>query len=194
MSEIKMNDSIIVVERDNSEIWKNLSSLERTPILKYHGFDCVTRWPMIDKLFNEGLQDFGITTDLASSGDLEKIIRYVDLFKKNFRKELEILLLSFNKTPERDNANKFLGYDAGVICSGEDPIFFSSILNELRMSGNGYIKNYVSLLNKNYLFNKEQDAVAYLAAREMAVSNGATEYMETAFHTSEFTYCTIHKL
>ncbi|RFM30121.1 hypothetical protein DXN05_03870 [Deminuibacter soli] len=182
---------LLVIERDNTNVWSSLAHTQREKMFRYKGFSGM-QWPLYEEWSKAGKILFEITNDLGSYADKEAIISYTIALKAAFKKEFDLLLL--NPTKEKQDPHiLFRGYDVGILEEFEEPIFFSGILNEIRENGNPNLIKLQSYLNENYLFSTAQQCEAYLSARHEAEMRHELSYIETAYNTSQFAAFSIYE-
>lgn len=159
-----------VIERDQN-IWQNLSEDIRKDILRYRGFDGI---------------------NLRTSEDVNNI---PELLKDTNlkREDVELILIeSVTLPPSTETRFRFLGFDVGIIKEYDEYVFFSGILNEIHLKGNPGLESLVQKLNKNYLFDSQEDCNEYLTLRDQALDMGNANFLETAYETNQFQCCRIY--
>ncbi len=177
---------LIVVERNNEALWKNLDATIRQKILKYQGFDG-NPWPLYkewNQKENSNLS-FQLYNSLGAFEDLKQILNYY----KKVKNILNVKLISVEYPKNISNSNinfDFKGYDIGIKEEYEEPIFFSAILNEIRKNANFHFAEAEKKLNNNYLFSNINDCNLFLQAREVALKNHESEFIETAYQTNQY--------
>ena len=180
---------ILIIERDTANIWKNLDIDIRNKILSYRGFSGI-HWPFFDewKRENKNKEVFNLYNGTARLSDLDRIVDYYKWVKNRTTEIVDLLAISFTDTILDFSFKnfKFIGYDIGVIDEYEEPIYFSAILNEIRVNGNSNFKDVERKLNGKYLFDNKEDCFEYLNAREKAFKEGETIYIETAYETNQY--------
>ena len=149
------------------DIWKELPAQERQLLLKYNGFDL------------EHIIDC-------------KDIHGIDLTLSN--KDSYVIYINENNKEFNDKRFNFIGYDCGILKEYGEYIFYSVIVNEIRVSGNDYIKSYHKKLNDYYLFNNKKDIISYLEKRKEAIDNDNISGLETAYSHKDINFFEIYLL
>jgi hypothetical protein len=165
----------IITLRDTT-LWSNLSPQEQTILLRYRGFN---HSPLSDN----DILPFDLEPKLTKN--LKSILEnYQNVRRATILCDL-LWLTTDVKSTIQDSDFIFLGFDVGILEEHGEPIFFSGILNELRPSGNSYIRHLVQSLNANYLFSNLEDCTNFLAARDKALKH-QPDFLETAYETSQY--------
>lgn len=189
----KMERGLLLIERDSEHIWRNLPGEERETLLKYRGFDSLLRWEV------ESTPLLKLDRGLASMADYEKVRMFYEDKKLATNSQVDLLIVERIKTSGLKNNLldnfSFIGCDVGVLEEFNEPIFFSLILNELRINGNRYLRNVISKLNKKYLFDTVDDCLLFLKLREDALSDKEIVGLETSYTNRdiEITNIYLHK-
>ncbi|NSL90508.1 hypothetical protein ECE50_027035 [Chitinophaga sp. Mgbs1] len=187
---MKTANSILVVERDYSNTWRNLPFPVRKKILGYKGFDGI-RWPLYEEWQAAGRVSFSVHNEAGQYTALEEVTDYVTHLRIDLNKDPDILVL--NADPAASAELIFLGFDVGVLEEAGSPVFFSGILNEIRADGNPALQQLPANLNRYYLFNTEEQCREYLRLRQAAEQTEDTTFIETAYSSEEFSIVAIYQ-
>ncbi len=172
-------EGLTCISPNPSRVWVNLPEEERKEIIRYRGFDFIAWfWIEEEKKVEHYKNKFG----LLPLHKIELVKSYLCMLKNNHPYSYAIYLtndLSFNATDYLEL--EFIGFDIGVACEGNDPVFFSGIVNEIRSSGNLMFRELTSNLNDSYLFDDAEICHEYLRIRNSLFESGDLNFIEDAY-------------
>ena len=189
-----VKEKLLVLEINPNNWWTNLPSDERQQLTSYKGVQYINNfWPYIEN-YRELFEIKDWVVDYIS---LPEVLQYYKKIKIPSNDNLCLVLMTKNITINKYEKFNFLGFDIVKLYEHGDPMFFSSIINELRPNGNEFIKKFTEELNQYYLFHEYNTCKEYLEKREEAITNNIKDYLEYGIRSSDFVilqiYCYIDK-
>lgn len=176
---MQLIEGLSCISKNPDHIWKNLPKKERKKLLEYRGIDSHT-WFWVEK-FQEELQVNSL--DLVSLKDIVKVKQYLGkILKKHPYSYVIFLTNDLSKVVAPENL-MLIGYDVGVSMEYNEPLFFSGIFNEIRLTGNSDLKILSDKLNQYYLFDNANDGNSYINIRKKMFRNNNFDLIETAYET-----------
>lgn len=166
----------LIIKREPESIWRHLPESERSPIIRYRGFDGRDKWPL-----DQTGDAIILECEMAPVRQLRSVLDYYARARREHGDLVDLLLLAGGGQAIQAEGFAFIGFDAGLLAEDEVPVYFSVVLNEVRTQGNAALRNLATKLNEWYLFAREEDARECLEVRRKSIESGTVDFLETAY-------------